>query len=198
MAQRARIKLASIDIDKINRICGDIREIAEKTGVDLRGPIPLPTKKLKVTTRKSPCGDETSFNPANEIYYSKLPDKFNQKRQEGEIKTTQSDFVLVKDLPPSYFDLVICRNVFYQIPVIGQKVAFYKISQAMKEGGLLLANDGHNLQGTPHGKHFMPDVKGWMDKTWQERLSLRKKCLLHGSEGDSQEVILEKSTGFHK
>ncbi len=57
MAQRARIKLASIDIDKVNQICGDIKDIAEKTGVDLRGPIPLPTKKLKVTTRKSPDGE---------------------------------------------------------------------------------------------------------------------------------------------
>ena len=57
MGQRARIKLASIDISKINRICTDIKEIADKTGVELRGPIPLPTKKLKVTTRKSPCGD---------------------------------------------------------------------------------------------------------------------------------------------
>ena len=57
MAQRARIKLASIDIDKVNQICGDIKEIAEKTGVNLRGPIPLPTKKLKVTTRKSPDGE---------------------------------------------------------------------------------------------------------------------------------------------
>ena len=57
MAQRARIKLASIDINKINQICRDIKEISEKTGVDLRGPIPLPTKKLKVTTRKSPCGE---------------------------------------------------------------------------------------------------------------------------------------------
>jgi small subunit ribosomal protein S10 len=57
MAQRARIKLGSTDINKVNRICDDIRGIAEKTGVDLRGPIPLPTKKLKVTTRKSPCGD---------------------------------------------------------------------------------------------------------------------------------------------
>ena len=56
MAQRARIKLASIDIEKINQICSDIKDIASKTGVDLRGPIPLPTKKLKVTTRKSPSG----------------------------------------------------------------------------------------------------------------------------------------------
>ena len=26
----------------------------------MRGPIPMPTKKLKVTTRKSPCGDGTA------------------------------------------------------------------------------------------------------------------------------------------
>ena len=57
MAQRARIKLVSTDIDKINTICSDIKDIADKTGVNLRGPIPLPTKKLKVSTRKSPCGD---------------------------------------------------------------------------------------------------------------------------------------------
>jgi len=57
MAQRARIKLASTDIEKINQICSDIKDIAQKTGVDIKGPIPLPTKKLKVTTRKSPSGE---------------------------------------------------------------------------------------------------------------------------------------------
>ena len=55
--QKARIKLASTDIDKINQTCDYIRSIAEKTGVVLRGPIPLPTKKLKITTRKSPDGE---------------------------------------------------------------------------------------------------------------------------------------------
>ena len=54
---KARIKLVSTEIDKINTVCDFIRGIAEKTGVALRGPIPLPTKKLRVTTRKSPCGD---------------------------------------------------------------------------------------------------------------------------------------------
>lgn len=57
MTQRARIKLASTEIDKINKICSDIKEIADKTGVKLHGPIPLPTKKLKVTTRKAPSGE---------------------------------------------------------------------------------------------------------------------------------------------
>ena len=54
---KARIKLVSTDIDKINQVCEYICGIAEKTGVEMRGPIPLPTKKLKVTTRKSPDGE---------------------------------------------------------------------------------------------------------------------------------------------
>ena len=58
--QKARIKLASTDIDKINDVCTYITGIAEKTGVVIGGPIPLPTKKLKITTRKSPCGDGTA------------------------------------------------------------------------------------------------------------------------------------------
>jgi len=58
--QKARIKIASTEIDKINKISDAIKDIAEKTGVEIRGPIPLPTKKLKLTTRKSPCGDGTA------------------------------------------------------------------------------------------------------------------------------------------
>jgi small subunit ribosomal protein S10 len=54
--QKARIKIASSDIDKINETCDYISGIADKTGVVMKGPIPLPTKKLKVTTRKTVCG----------------------------------------------------------------------------------------------------------------------------------------------
>ena len=54
---RARIKLASTEIAKINDVCDYIKDISEKTGVAMRGPIPLPTKKLRLTTRKSPCGE---------------------------------------------------------------------------------------------------------------------------------------------
>jgi small subunit ribosomal protein S10 len=55
--QKARIKLTSNEISKINEICSHIADISEKTGVQMRGPIPMPTKKLKLTTRKSPCGE---------------------------------------------------------------------------------------------------------------------------------------------
>ncbi len=57
---KARIKLASIDINKINQTCDYIKDIADKTGVMIRGPIPLPTKVLKVTTRKGPDGGGTA------------------------------------------------------------------------------------------------------------------------------------------
>jgi small subunit ribosomal protein S10 len=57
---RVRIKLSSVDIDALNNICNNIKDIASKSGVVIAGPIPLPTRKLKVTTRKSPCGNGTA------------------------------------------------------------------------------------------------------------------------------------------
>lgn len=61
--QRARINLASTNIGRLNEIMSSIRDISEKTKTEMKGPIPLPTQKLKITTRKSPCGDgKASFD----------------------------------------------------------------------------------------------------------------------------------------
>lgn len=49
-----------MNIEQLNKICNDIKEIASKAGIPISGPIPLPTKKLKITTRKSPGGDGTA------------------------------------------------------------------------------------------------------------------------------------------
>ena len=57
---KVRIKLNSIEIDSINAAIAQIKEIVERAGVVMRGPIPLPTKRLKITTRKSPCGNGTA------------------------------------------------------------------------------------------------------------------------------------------
>jgi small subunit ribosomal protein S10 len=57
---KARIKIASADIGKVNQVCEYIQDIAQRTGVDIRGPIPLPTKRLQLTTRKSPDGEGTA------------------------------------------------------------------------------------------------------------------------------------------
>ncbi len=57
---KVRIKLNSTDIGALNTICESVRDIAKKSGIIISGPVPLPTKKLKITTRKSPCGDGTA------------------------------------------------------------------------------------------------------------------------------------------
>lgn len=60
MVNKARIKLSSTDPQDLNGICEEIRSIATKTGVRIHGPIPLPTRKLHIPTRKSPCGEGTN------------------------------------------------------------------------------------------------------------------------------------------
>ena len=57
---KVRIKLNSIDIEMLNSICESIKDMAKKSGILISGPIPLPTKRLKITTRKSPCGSGTA------------------------------------------------------------------------------------------------------------------------------------------
>lgn len=60
--QKARIKLSSTDPKKLDAICKELKSIADKFGVAMHGPIPLPTKKLKVVTMKTPCGDGNLLN----------------------------------------------------------------------------------------------------------------------------------------
>jgi small subunit ribosomal protein S10 len=57
---KVRIKLGSISIEALNSVIEMIRGITERTGIVMRGPIPLPTKRLKVTTRKGPDGRGTA------------------------------------------------------------------------------------------------------------------------------------------
>ncbi|TLX94799.1 MAG: 30S ribosomal protein S10 [Thaumarchaeota archaeon] len=59
MPQFARIKLTSTNLEQLDRVANEIKEITEKTGVKMKGPQPLPTKMLKITTRKAPTGEGT-------------------------------------------------------------------------------------------------------------------------------------------
>jgi len=59
MVQKARIRLAGTSPLTLDGICGQVKRIADKTGVNIAGPIPLPTKKLVVPCRKSPDGEGT-------------------------------------------------------------------------------------------------------------------------------------------
>lgn len=57
--EKARIILVGRDPKQIEEVCDQIITVADKTGAGYSGPIPLPTKKLKITCRKSPDGEGT-------------------------------------------------------------------------------------------------------------------------------------------
>lgn len=59
MPQMIRIKLTSTDLEKLERVCAEIKDVAERTGTKLSGPVPLPRKRLILPVRKSPCGEGT-------------------------------------------------------------------------------------------------------------------------------------------
>ena len=56
-SSRACISLHSLSYDIVDVVCDQIKTISDRSGVDMTGPIPLPTKKLKVPVRKSPDGE---------------------------------------------------------------------------------------------------------------------------------------------
>jgi small subunit ribosomal protein S10 len=59
MTQSARVKLVSKNLLKLTGVCDEVMSIGQKTGVKVKGPIPLPVKRLNIVTRKSPCGSGT-------------------------------------------------------------------------------------------------------------------------------------------
>lgn len=60
MTQSARIKLTSTNLPDLDSVCNEIMGISKKTGVKIKGPTPLPVKRLNMVTRKSPCGQGTN------------------------------------------------------------------------------------------------------------------------------------------
>ncbi len=54
---KARIRLSGLNPKDLDKICNQIKEIALKTGVEISGPIPLPTRRLVIPVRKAPDGE---------------------------------------------------------------------------------------------------------------------------------------------
>mmetsp|Transcript_7075 Transcript_7075/g.21582 ORF Transcript_7075/g.21582 Transcript_7075/m.21582 type:complete len:119 (+) Transcript_7075:162-518(+) len=58
--QRIRIILSSKDVKLLENVCTKLIQSAKKTPIKVKGPIRMPTKVLRITTRKSPCGEGTN------------------------------------------------------------------------------------------------------------------------------------------
>jgi small subunit ribosomal protein S20e len=57
---RIRITLTSRNVKNIEKVCADLKKSAKDKNLKVKGPVRLPTKKLRITTRKSPCGEGTN------------------------------------------------------------------------------------------------------------------------------------------
>ena len=60
MVQKARVRLMSASLPDLKKVSEEIATVVEKTQDKMYGPIRLPTKRLRITTRKSPCGEGTN------------------------------------------------------------------------------------------------------------------------------------------
>lgn len=57
---KIRITLTSKNTSNLERVCREIVTSCKKQSLDVKGPMRMPTKVLRVTTRKSPCGEGTN------------------------------------------------------------------------------------------------------------------------------------------
>ncbi|MGB9634918.1 MAG: 30S ribosomal protein S10 [Candidatus Micrarchaeia archaeon] len=53
----ARIKLVGRSHEEVDGVAKQIIEIAKMGGIPVRGPIPLPRRRLVLPVRRTPCGD---------------------------------------------------------------------------------------------------------------------------------------------
>lgn len=54
--RRVRIRLYGTNPNDVEQVAREIVDIAKKMGVNVSGPVPLPTKRLTVTVRRAPSG----------------------------------------------------------------------------------------------------------------------------------------------
>merc|ERR1711998_470215 len=57
---RIRITLTSRNVQNLEKVCNDLIRGAKDKRLKVKGPVRLPTKILRITTRKSPCGEGTN------------------------------------------------------------------------------------------------------------------------------------------
>lgn len=55
----ARIILRSTNLRDLEEVVKEIKDIAERLKEKIVGPVPLPTRRLRVVTRKAPSGEGT-------------------------------------------------------------------------------------------------------------------------------------------
>jgi len=55
--RRIRITLTSRNVKNVEKVCHNLLESARSKGLQAKGPVRMPTKTLRITTRKTPNGE---------------------------------------------------------------------------------------------------------------------------------------------
>ena len=55
---RIRITLTSRNVKSLEKVCQDLIRGAKDKELKVKGPVRMPTKTLRITTRKTPCGND--------------------------------------------------------------------------------------------------------------------------------------------
>ena len=60
VVHRIRITLTSRNVKNLEKVCADLKKGATDHKLHVSGPVRMPTKRLKMTTRKAPSGNGTN------------------------------------------------------------------------------------------------------------------------------------------
>ncbi|CAG0920034.1 unnamed protein product [Notodromas monacha] len=57
IVHRIRITLTSRNVKSLEKVCSELIRGAKDKSLKVKGPVRMPTKTLRITTRKTPCGE---------------------------------------------------------------------------------------------------------------------------------------------
>merc|ERR1719512_555683 len=60
VVHRIRITLTSRNVKNLEKVCADLKKASLDKKLHVSGPVRMPTKKLRITTRKAPSGEGTN------------------------------------------------------------------------------------------------------------------------------------------
>lgn len=58
-SQRIRLTITSSKLPNLQKVCNNLTQKLKKEHLKVRGPIPMPRRRLRITTRRAPCGNGT-------------------------------------------------------------------------------------------------------------------------------------------
>ena len=59
LSQHIRLTITSSKLANLQKVCNNLVQKLKTEKLTVRGPIPMPRRRLRITTRRAPCGNGT-------------------------------------------------------------------------------------------------------------------------------------------